>query len=305
MTMSPPTVAPRSVDLRLARLHLRLGALALARAELETMAGRDALDVDGLVDLAEVRWRTGDLTGAGEAAAAILDGEDGPAVALIVAAEAAMARGRPTEARRYADQARARAGPSLDVLFAGMPRSPVWPADPAAQPLASESLFDVPAVGPAVADGVAPAPAVAADTAPTMGLWDEGGAGTGTDDESAPDDASDGLPIADDELLLAREALEEGRPADAAVHLALVLRLTPVLAPAVLDLIGDDRRPELAFVRGDAYRLVGRETAARQAYADVTRPGRPPAMSTASSPPTAADPPDSPDPADDPQGDPA
>ena len=55
----------RAADLVLARLHLRLGALALARAELETLAGRDALDDDGLTDLAEVRWRTGDLVGAG------------------------------------------------------------------------------------------------------------------------------------------------------------------------------------------------------------------------------------------------
>ena len=58
-------VATRDPDLILARLHLRLGSLALARAELETLAGRDALDADGLVDLAEARWRTGDIAGAG------------------------------------------------------------------------------------------------------------------------------------------------------------------------------------------------------------------------------------------------
>ena len=85
----------------LAHLHLRLGSLALARAELETLAGRDALDDTGLVDLAEARWRTGDVAGAGEAAAVILgDGDDGPLVALVVAAEAALLRGRPSEARR-------------------------------------------------------------------------------------------------------------------------------------------------------------------------------------------------------------
>ena len=67
-------------------------------------------------------------------------------------------------------------------------------------------------------------------------------------------------------------ALDDGQADDAAVHLALVVRLTPALAPAVLELIGDDRRPELALVRGDAYRLVGLETEARQAYADVPRP---------------------------------
>ncbi|MFN8631135.1 MAG: hypothetical protein U0838_12715 [Chloroflexota bacterium] len=42
---------------------------ALARAELEALAGRGRLDDAALLDLAEVRWRTGDLGGAGDAAA--------------------------------------------------------------------------------------------------------------------------------------------------------------------------------------------------------------------------------------------
>ena len=116
-TPTPPTPTPvasgpghRAADLVLAGLHLRLGSLALARASLETMAGRDALDDDGLVDLAEVRWRTGDVAGAGQAAMALLgDGDEGPVVGLVVAAEAAMARGRPTEARRFARRAMAQA----------------------------------------------------------------------------------------------------------------------------------------------------------------------------------------------------
>ena len=271
MAMADPTA--RDADLVLAGLHLRLGALALARAELETLAGRDALDDDGLTDLAEVRWRTGDLVGAGEAAAAILDGDDGPVVALVVAAEAAMGRGRPSEARRYADRATARAGASLDALFAGMPRSPIWPADPAVLPIAAASLFDVPAVGPAsgvaaAAGGVASAGSAAAATAAlSIGLWD-----ADPDAAAGLDDGGPDLPIGGDELVLARAALDDGQAADAAVHLALVVRLTPALAPAVLELIGDDRRPELALVRGDAYRLVGLETEARQAYADVPRP---------------------------------
>jgi len=44
----------RPADLALARIHLRLGSLGLARAELEALAGQDALDADGLLDLAEV-----------------------------------------------------------------------------------------------------------------------------------------------------------------------------------------------------------------------------------------------------------
>ena len=137
-------VATRGSDLALARLHLRLGSLALARAELETLAGRDALDQDGLVDLAEARWRTGDIAGAGEAAVAALDDEDGPLLALVVAAEAAAARGRPTEARRLADRAMEVANGSIDALFAGMPRAGVWPPDAAAPPPSPTTMFDPP-----------------------------------------------------------------------------------------------------------------------------------------------------------------
>jgi hypothetical protein len=297
MTMAEPTT--RDGDLVLAGLHLRLGALALARAELETLAGRDALDDAGLTDLAEVRWRTGDLEGAGEAAAAILDGDDGPVVALVVAAEAAMARGRPSEARRYADRAAARAGDTLDAVFAGMPRSAIWPPDPAALPPTSAALFDVPAVGPAARDAARPATvvggaAVGADAAPSLGLWE-----TDADVPGGPVDAGPELPIAGDELVLARAALDADAPGDAAIHLALVVRVTPSLAPAVLELIGDDRRPELALVRGDAYRLVGLESEARQAYAEVPRPAPRPR-------PDAAVPPEPPTvPTDPASGDPA
>ena len=81
--MSDPsaTTTQRSPDLVLARLHLRLGSLSLARAELETLAGKDMLDAEGVVDLAEARWRTGDITGAGEAAALVIDDDEGPVLA--------------------------------------------------------------------------------------------------------------------------------------------------------------------------------------------------------------------------------
>ena len=39
----------RPVALRLARLHLRMGSLPLARAELESLAGRAMLDEDALL----------------------------------------------------------------------------------------------------------------------------------------------------------------------------------------------------------------------------------------------------------------
>ena len=82
-----------------------MGSLALARAELEAAAGRGMLDEPALLDLAEVRWRTGDLAGAGEAAHALLArGLEAP-LALVIAAESVAALGRPSEARRLAGRA--------------------------------------------------------------------------------------------------------------------------------------------------------------------------------------------------------
>src|SRR5687767_1875887 len=309
--MSPPEnggVASRGPDLALARLHLRLGSMALARAELETLAGRDALDQDGLIDLAEARWRTGDIAGAGEAAAAALDDEDGPLLALVVAAEAAAARGRPTEARRLADRAMEVAAGSIDGLFAGMPRAGVWPPDAAAPPPSPTTMFDPPRrVSSAVhrhpmpheAPIPQPAPPVAAsadraemaETTPagpsgaadaaTIGLWD-GTAPTGTleatdlraDVETAGEaDGHADLPAGDVELDLGRAALEAGDREEAAVRLGLVLRIAPALAPAVLELIEGRTDRGLALVRGDAYRLVGREVEARRAFIEAARGG--------------------------------
>ncbi|MEO6207345.1 MAG: hypothetical protein ABIP77_05275 [Candidatus Limnocylindrales bacterium] len=292
---TPAPTARRSTDLELAGLHLRLGALALARAELETLAGRDALDDAGLVDLAEARWRTGDVAGAGEAAHAVMDedGVDGPLLALVVAAEAAMARGRPTESRRFAGQAMAVAGGTIDAVFAGMPRAQVWPADPAALPQAVATLFDMPGLGPATAilDLAAPAHAMApAIELASMGLWDADG-----DTPPGADTSADivELPAADGELELGRVAMAAGQTSVAAIHLGLVLRVSPALAPAVLDALADDRSPDLAFVRGDAYRLVGYELDARRAFAQALPPLVEPLPSPG--PVSTDDPPDAPD----------
>jgi hypothetical protein len=296
-------VAARDPDLVLARLHLRLGSLALARAELETLAGRDALDEDGLVDLAEARWRTGDITGAGEAAVAALHDEDGPLLALVVAAEAAAQRGRPTEARRLADKAMERAAGSIDTLFAGMPRAVVWPPDAAAPPPSPTTMFEAPrraasAVqsrprpqGESVAadgagttvtgEAIRAAPSDDADAA-TIGLWEA--TGQGQDAAVAPDlaadveadaefDASTDLPAGDVELDLARAALGSNDLEEATLRLGLVLRVAPALAPAVLDLVEGRTERGLSLVRGDAYRLVGRELDARRAFVEAARGG--------------------------------
>jgi hypothetical protein len=298
------TTTQRSPDLVLARLHLRLGSLSLARAELETLAGKDMLDAEGVVDLAEARWRTGDITGAGEAAALVIDDDEGPVLALVVAAEAAAARGRPSEARRLATKALAASDGSIDAIFAGMPRSPAWPPDPAAPPPSPTTMFDSPHPGrgsagrpprsagsTAAASMLVPQDPWTQQGDPGAGLWDEdlAAAAEAEAESAAAVDAS--LPSGDEALETGRQMLESGDTAGAALQLALVLRITPALAPAVIDLIADQQDPGLAFVRGDAYRLVGRELDARRAYADAARPS-----DTAASPdaPSADRPPDSP-----------
>jgi hypothetical protein len=317
---SAPTTQ-RSPDLVLARLHLRLGSLSLARAELETLAGKDMLDAEGVVDLAEARWRTGDITGAGEAAALVIDDDEGPVLALIVAAEAAAARGRPSEARRLAAKALAAADGSIDTIFAGMPRSPAWPPDPAAPPPSPTTMFDSPHPGrgsggrpprssgepdggvPGVAGPASQDHAGEMATSSGAGLWDDdlAAAAEAEAESAAAVDAS--LPSGDEALETGRQLLESGDDGGAALQLALVLRIAPALAPAVIDVISDRQDPGLAFVRGDAYRLVGRELDARRAYADAARP---PDASSSSDPSPAdsatADP--SPDPSS-PEGDPA
>ncbi len=136
----------------LARLHLATGLLRLARVELEELAGEGRLDADGVLDLAEARWRTGDLRGAAEAAGAWLDagaatagGETGGrpgALAHAMVADGLAVRGRDDEAAAHvaatldalgdgpgrSDAARSASG-ALDALFAGIvPRAGAWPA---------------------------------------------------------------------------------------------------------------------------------------------------------------------------------
>ena len=257
-TMAVPAQAvrptPRTIELVLAHMHLKLGALALARVELETLAGLAGLDTLGLVDLAEVRWRTGDLAGAGEAAAAALRTDETHPVALVIAAEAASAIGRPSEARRLAARATAAARGGIDDIFAGMPRSGVWPPD-ANEPLpTSPTLFDRgpeiagPAESLAAITDEPPAsetPAKAATGPMTLGFWD--GEDEGEDPASSqPDPAT--------EFEAGRVALVAGSFDDAALRFGLALRLAPALAPAVLEATEGARASVLSVVRGDAYR---------------------------------------------------
>jgi tetratricopeptide (TPR) repeat protein len=274
----PNTPAVRSAELLLAHAHLRLGSLALARTELETLAGMGKLDALGLVDLAEVRWRTGDLAGAGEAAAVALRGDEEHAVALLIAAEAAASLGRPSESRRLAARAMACATGSIDAIFAGMPRSAAWPPDADEPPPTAPTLFDrasdasdrrelseAPTGRAAAAVQAAPN----AELAPgplTLGLW--------ADDPPEEPGARD-LPEPALELEAGRAALVAGKFNEAVLHFGLALRLAPALAPAVLEATAGARASNLLMVRGDAYRLAGHEDEAREAYLAAARGGLP------------------------------
>ena len=281
--MTAPATLPRAgsprartVEAVLAHAHLRLGALALARVELETMAGLGLLDPSGLVDLAEVRWRTGDLLGAGEAANAALRANENVPVALIIAAEAAVAVGRPTEARRFAARVLADLPAGIDGIFAGMPRSSVWPGDAAEPPPTAPTLFDrepdlpvrTDESAPAGDDGPAAEPGRPVSTAApvAIGFWD-GEAGIEPASAPAPDPAM--------ELEAGREALVAGALEEAALRFGLALRFAPSLAPAILEATDGARGASLTILRGDAYRVAGHEEEARQAYAMAANGGLP------------------------------
>lgn len=268
---SVPPASLRPVELALARVHLRLGSLALARTELEILSAAGGLDASGQVDLANVRWRTGDLTGAGAAAAvALAAGEEG-SVALAIAAEAAAALGRPNEARRLANQALECVAGSIDALFAGMPRSGVWPADVAEPAPTAGTLFhhepapslrrragDTDSAATAARTVLRDEHADTIDGAPlTLGFWDG-------DRASFPEGTE--LPDPTGELEAGRAALIAGLLDEASLRFALALRLAPALAPAVLEATDGVAGSAVNVVRGDAYRLVGLETEARRAY---------------------------------------
>lgn len=262
----------RAADLVLARLHLRLGSLGLARAELESMAGRNSLDDQGIRDLAEVRWRTGDLAGAGDAAAAYLEGEPEDVLALVIAAEMQSHLGRPGEARRLAGRALAASEGLLDAIFAGMPRSSVWPVDTGGPLEPAGTLFaDLGALPPdwSVDASDAEADAAAADSqtglaGDVLAASDQAGPGLWDADHAT---VAPSLPDPAELLARARVALEADRPGQAAAGLALAMRAAPSLAPAVLDMIAGRSEPVLALVRGDAHRIVGHEAEALRDYA--------------------------------------
>lgn len=292
MTADAAEVPARDPEARLARIHVRTGLMALARAELETMAGAGALDTPALADLAEVRWRTGDLVGAGEAAFACLDAGGQDPVVLCIAAEAAFAAGRHGDARALVERVLTERAEELDDLFAGQPRCTLWP--PARYPSA-------PRAEPAVADqGLRPVPPDGARPPGSRrgsrrrepgARHEAGGIEHEADERVARNADDDGIATgrvhmppgaagralagsAAAELADAQARLSGGRLDGLATRLSLVLRAQPVLAPAVLAVADQalatgapaGEVSALHLVRGDAYRLMGRETSAREAF---------------------------------------
>lgn len=304
MTAAPPTDGSRLDDLRMARVHLRLGQLTLARAELEDLLRRDQLDVFGLASLAEARWRTGDAEAAGDAARAHLEGGGADDVALCIAAEAAAADGRPADARAVMDRLPLADVATLDLLFAGMPRRAFWPAGPvdggevdaagrqadsraaagrrsapderASRAQAPFEVFqqglDIPSDMRAIPGPREVIEATATGATPAAGRGPGGaaeggvpGATEGRRTQRAPGRRIKGQLDPAVELARARDELGT-RSEKAFMRLALVLRHDPTYAPAVLEALHLRREPAAALLRGDAQRLLGRHLEAEAAF---------------------------------------
>jgi hypothetical protein len=261
-------------DRHLASIHLRVGALLLARAELEALAARDLLDPAGLADLAEARWRTGDLERAAESAIAHLDAGGDRPVARVIAAEGAAAAGRAEEARAHVAALGALSVAELGALFAGMPQRAFWPSAPPATVDLQEA-----ATGASLPGGPSTTGPTAGDQ--REGLWPEDERPP-ADRRAAPGTAKRrearqagsrsrpgrGFPDAADVLSRARDELRGGNPERIATgldRLALVLRLDPTLAPGVIEAVVRRQEPAALLIRGDACRILGRTLEAEAA----------------------------------------
>jgi len=277
-----PTTAGRAVertaDARLARLHLRGGMLSLARAELEQMAGVSELDREALADLAEARWRSGELVRAAEAAEAHLAAGGTEPLAQLICAEGAERQGRLADAERHAEAVLDRVGLGIEQLFAGEARSTAWPEPDvgwmdvgASEP----GRWNLLVGGVEVADpnpGTWTAAPEARMSIPPAASGSRGGPNSAA---ATQDDRTEATETADRELATASLELAARHVRPVPSRLALVLRLDPAFAASVIEL-ADGALPAAAhdpptaaalhIVRGDAYRGLGYETEAVAAY---------------------------------------
>ncbi len=239
-------------DQHLAAVHLRLGALLLARAELESLAIQDRLGPAGLAHLAEARWRTNELGPAAEAAAAHLAAAGTEPIARVILAEAAAAGGRSEESRAHVAALRALTAEALAALFAGMPQRAVWPSTLGGVLDAAAAL--VPEEVPAVRDR---RPVRLPRTTRQLARAHGGG----------PDRPL--FPDAQDLLGQARDEIRGGDPAriaSALDRLALTLRLDPTLASEIAEIVSRLQEPAAMLLRGDTLRILGRILEAEAAY---------------------------------------
>jgi hypothetical protein len=270
--------------------------LALARAELEQLAGTAGLDVDALADLAEARWRSGDLEGAAEAANAHLANGGHEPIAELILAESLDRNGHLIDARAHSSRVLERLGPGLDRLFAGEPRSTAWPQaeggdrmyrdanEPGRRGLLVSGadmqagterhwepapLPGQPATRPGAkgqpgrpSEGQAPAMPAGQGSAQSIGELLDAGRAHGLELESA-------------ELQIAAGNLD-----GITDRLALLFRMDRALAPVILSLAervltampaSDPRAAQLNTLRGDIYRALGREAEASAAYQEALR----------------------------------
>jgi hypothetical protein len=253
--------AARTADARLARVHLRGGLLSLARATLEGMAGAGTLDRDAMADLAEVRWRSGDLEGAADAARAHqATGGDEPLAALILAEDMARA-GQEDDANPIAGSLYERVGGAMDVLFANEPRSAIWP--PADEGWMATGAAEPGHWGLLVGGSEVAAPSAtsweldiieqpAAEPAPDFAPAGRGAVGHPEGATSTTGVVMSGL-LAGEELETVDRAIARGDIAAAVARLAVL--------PA-----GSRQLSAIHLVRGDAYRSLGRDNEAAAAY---------------------------------------
>ena len=318
---TPPGDTARSGGGSLARLHLRTGLLRLARAELEELAGDGRLAPDEVLDLAEARWRTGDLRGASDAAAAWLDagapetgapesgapeagapvGGDGEveaaggwrasgrarALAHGLVAEGLTVRGRHEDAAVHVAAA-------LDALRGGLVTGP--PSRPGAR--VAGGRVPTASLEPAL-------DAMFAGIPPRAGAWPVFELG-GPADEAIPGPSRErpaprvaasvtGDP-APDPIVAADERLRAGDDAAAAVLLMLALRSAPARASDVLERVdaalASRSDAAMLLARAEALRSLGRHEAAAIAYAVADTHARGTATDAVPAPPGpgAADP---------------
>jgi hypothetical protein len=252
------------------------------------MAGAGTLDRDAMADLAEARWRSGDLEGAAEAARAHQASGGAEPLAALIIAEDLMRIERPADARRYADFVASRVGGAIDQLFAREARSPLWPSEDdgwMAGGARAPGRFGLLVGGSEVAaptpqtwtlEPLAP-PVVAAD--PVADALMATGASARTDPPSGGGHSTSAALVsgrlAGEELERVDRALAAGDAAGAGLRLSVLLRLDPALAPVILSaadralaapIPSGQTASTLHLVRGDAYRILGRETEAAAAY---------------------------------------